>query len=686
MNKDALTLDSILSGDEGMWPMNLVPKDRLKELHGFDASDEWLTKVQRSCVRMNNGGSASFVSGEGLIATNHHVASSILFDLSTEEKNYLRDGFLAKTRAEELKAAQLEVNVLWEIEDVTERVTKAISASKNPEMVVEKRRAVIAEIEQESKEATGLRSDVVTLYNGGRYHLYRYKSYTDIRLVFAPESAAASFGGDIDNYEYPRYSLDVTFLRVYDKGKPLKTPNHFTWSTKAPVMGETLFVAGHPGSTDRLTTYDRIVMMRDIIMPDLMDQLRRQEILLQQYAGRSPENARRAESDLHSTQNIRKRYGGQLSSIQDPSFTHKLKAREDKVRAVIKKNNKVASETGRAWEEIHDAHTKFMSFRQEYLLFEGIRGFKCRYFSLARSIVRLVEENEKPNAKRLPEFGDARRQTLLDRLFSTAPIYASLEEAVFADSLRYLLEQLGPNEKDVQKILGGKSVEAVAREYIASTKLASVATRKKLVSGGVTAIRESNDPFIQLAQLVDVRARKVRTQYEKTVESVLEDAYSRIANAHFALFGESVYPDATFTLRLAYGSIVPYHDRSVSEPNYTTIGGVFAHGAMHENVFPWKVPASWEKNKKALQNDTSAYNFITSHDTHGGNSGSPVFTKDLSITGLLFDGIVHTQGGDSFRYMDEYKDHTVCVHSQGIYSVLKTVYKATELVKELDGK
>ena len=675
----------ILSGDEGMWPLNLIPKDRLKKLYSFDTTDKWLTNVQRSCVRMNNGGSASFVSGDGLIATNHHVASSILHALSSEGKDYLYDGFLARTHAEELKAPQLEVNVLWEIEDVTARVEDATRPAATDAARTENRRAIIATIEKESKKVTGLRSDIVTLYNGGRYHLYRYKSYTDIRLVFAPESAIASFGGDIDNYEYLRYSLDVTFFRVYENGKPLKSPNHFTWSTKAPVMGETLFVAGHPGTTDRLTTYDRVVMMRDIILPDLMSQIYRQEIILQQFSGRSPEQERQAKDDLHSIQNIRKRYAGQLASIQTPSFTAKLFEQEKIVRTAVKKNRALAKQTGEPWNEIRDAYAFFLTFRQEYVVFEGARGFKCRYFSLARTIVRLVQEDGKPNAKRLTEYGDARRQPLLDRLYSPAPIYPDLEEIVFTDSLRYALEMLGPADKEMQSILGGKSIEAIAHEYVLRTKLGTVATRKKLVTGGIEAVRESKDPFIQLALLIDTRARKARALFETKVDSIIEDAYSRIAHARFALFGESIYPDATFTLRLAYGSIVPYHDNTVLEPNFTTIGGVFAHGVLHENIFPWKLPDSWEKKKTLLIEDHAAFNFITTHDTHGGNSGSPVITKDLAITGLLFDGIVHTQGGDSFRYMAEEKDHTVCVHSQGIYTVLKKVYRATELVKELDG-
>jgi len=674
---------TILRGDEGMWPLNLVPKDRLKKLHKVSIDDEWLTEVQRSSVRMNNGGSASFVSGDGLIATNHHVAAGILYELSSEGKDYMRDGFLARTRKEELKAPQLEVNVLWEIEDVTEQIQRVLDSATDLEKKNDARRAMIAQIEKESLDATGMRSDVVTLYNGGKYHLYRYKKYTDVRLVFAPEHAIAAYGGDIDNYEFPRYSLDVTFFRVYENGEPLNSPNHFTWSTSSPVKNEALFVIGHPGSTDRLTTVDRIRMMRDISMPKVMEYIFRKEVLLQQYANRSQERARRADDDLHSIQNIRKRYAGQLAAIQSPSFLAELEAREKAIRAAIAKDAKLKKLAGSAWDDVRKATETMMTNRNEFIFFEGTRGFDTKLFNIARTIVRLAKEAKKPNAKRLQEYGDARRSSLLDRLYSPAPIYKDLEEHIFTDALRYLVETFGLNDRDVKRILNGKSVEEVAYSYVAQTRLDRVANRKKLVAGGIKAIQESSDPFIQLALLVDERSRKVRARIETEVQTVLQDAYGRIAQALFGLYGESVYPDATFTLRLAYGSSVPYKMRPVPEPDYTTIGGVFAHGAQHAFEGAWKLPERWEKNKARLMKDASAFNFVTTHDTHGGNSGSPVITKDKKIVGLLFDGLVETQGGDSFMYMADKKEHTVCVHAQGIYSLLKNLYGADALANEL---
>lgn len=665
-----------------MWPLNMVPRERLQRLHGITVDDAWIEQVQKASVRMNNGGSASFVSQDGLLATNHHVARDILHSLSTKDKDYVREGFLAKTLLEEKRAPQLEVNVLWEMEDVTAQVADALRGVTDPAKRVQVRRATIAQIEAESKKKTGLRSDVVSLYNGGRYHLYRYKRYTDIRIVWAPEEAIAAYGGDVDNYEYPRYSLDAALFRVYENGEPLHTPHHFSWSTAAPTMGETLFVAGHPGSTDRLTTYDRVRYLRDLAYPDLMNYIRRLEITAQQFSGRSPEHARRASDELHSVQNMRKHFYGQLASIQSPEFMQQLHARETAVRKEVDARPALKRQAGSAWREVQKATDAYRALRTEYLMFEAGRGFRCDLFSTARIIVRLAEEDKKPNAKRLEEYGDARRESLLERLYSPAPVYKDFEEHLFADALRLLLETFGHEDPQVAAILGGKSVEEVAREYCKQTMLDKVSARKKLVAGGARAIAESKDPFIRLARSIDARARKVRTAVETTVETPLQDAYERITAALFEIYSESLYPDATFTLRLAYGTMVPYQYEHVPEQNYTTLGGVFAHGVLHDFSGDWALPASWEAAKKKLEKNKTAFNFITTHDTHGGNSGSPVFTSDLKIVGLLFDGLMHTQG-DSFMYMSHVPDHTVSVHAQGVYDVLQTVYKANALAQEL---
>lgn len=676
MNKD-----TFVKKNEGMWLPNKLPLKQFKKYYKFTPDEDWGERVQKSCVRMNNGGSASFVSPDGLIVTNHHVAESILHDLSSAKKDYLKDGFYAKTHKEELKAPKLEVNVLWEIEDVTDRVTEAVEAKKSPAAKTEARKAEIAAIEKESLEETSLRSDVVTLYQGGAYHLYRYKKYTDIRVVFAPEAAIAGFGGDFDNYEYPRYCLDATFFRVYENNKPVQTDYFFKWNTANSKMGELTFVAGHPGTTYRLTTAARIKYLRDVGLPRWMNILHRWEISMQQYGGKSPEHERQAKNDLHSWQNVRKRWQAEIDVLQDPEFMNDIVEREEYVRSLIRKDPKLKAYDS-AWDDIEKTQKVMMKIRDELGFFEHGRGFDTTYFKFARMLVRMHDEDKKKNGERLPEYAEARRPQLLQNLHSTQPIYPELEEFKLKDSLSFLLETFGDEDKDVQKILDGKSPTARAREMVKQTKLGNVNFRKKLLKEGKKEVQASKDPFITLVKLIDDRSRTVRKIYEEKIAHVEEEAYGKIARALFELFGEAVYPDATFTLRVAYAPITKYGYEKVNEQDWTTIGGVFDHAEKHERSGYWTLPQSWLKKEAVLKKDTATFNFITGHDTHGGNSGSPVFDRDLNITGLLFDGMLHSQG-DAYDYMS-IPDHSLSVHSAGIYSVLKKVYNAKRLVSELD--
>ena len=414
---------SILQGDEGMWLPNAPPSKRIKELYGFEPLDGWAEHVQKASVRMNNGGSASFVSSNGLLVTNHHVAESILGDLSSPKKDYIADGFYAESLEDEVRASQLEVNILWEIEDVTERVNAAVIPGVTTAESQEAKKAEIIHIEKESFDFTGMRSDIVTLYQGGRYHLYRYKKYTDIRLVFAPEYAIASLGGDIDNYEYPRYCLDVAFFRVYEDGKPLQTKYFFKWAAENSKEGDLLFISGHPGHTDRLSTFARIKYLRDSGLPYQLTLLRRREISLEQYAGRSIENTRRAHGSLGGVQNTRKRFVGQLSALQDPAFMAAVLEREKELREAVTARPEMQTKYGDAWETVEKAEARLLTIRDELNLFENSVGFDSKYFDIARTLVRLAEEDKKPNEKRLREYADASRDSLLDKLFSPAPIY-----------------------------------------------------------------------------------------------------------------------------------------------------------------------------------------------------------------------------------------------------------------------
>ncbi len=448
--------------DEGMWLFNQPPRALLKERYGFDPTDEWLTHLQKSAVRFNNGGSGSFVSAEGLVMTNHHVGADCLHKLSTAEKDLVTSGFHAHTRDEEIQCVDLELNVLMSIEDVTERVNAAVKPGMSTGEAQQARRAVSNTIEKESFDKTGLRSDVVTLFQGGRYNLYRYKKYTDVRLVFAPEKDIAFFGGDPDNFEYPRYDLDVCFFRIYEDGKPATPPDHLSWSKAGAEDEELIFVAGHPGRTDRLNTVDHLDFLRDVVFPELLDIIRRREVNLQVYSSRGLENARRARDELFGYQNARKARLGGLAGLQTPAIMEAKQRAEKNLREAVDNDPKLA-ETRGAWDDVRTALEQWDDIYVDYTLYERSMAFNTELYTIARGLVRLAEETSKPNEKRLREYAEAGLDSLKQQLFSEAPIYPDLEIVKLTDSLSYLLERAGTNGELVQDVMDNMSPSAGPR-------------------------------------------------------------------------------------------------------------------------------------------------------------------------------------------------------------------------------
>ena len=672
-------------GDEGMWLFNNPPRDHLKKKYDFDVTQEWLDHVQKSSVRFNSGGSGSFVSPDGLVMTNHHVGADCLQKISDEKHNYLRDGFHARTRAEEHKCTDLELNVLISIEDVTERVKAAVKADMSPDRAFSARRAVMAEIEKESLEKTGLRSDVVTLYQGGLYHLYRFKKYTDVRLVFAPEQQIAFFGGDPDNFEYPRYDLDVCFFRVYENDKPAQIEHYLKWSKSGAKDGELIFVSGHPGRTDRLATLAELDYLRDIGFPYLLQRLNRLEVLLMAFSARNEENARQAREFLFGVQNSRKARVGGLAALLDPDLMARKKEQEKKLRAKAKEDASL-KDARDAWDRIAAAQKVRAANMREYTLLEGARGgaagFNSELFDIARTLLRAAEEKPKPNSRRLREFRDSNLESLEFQLFSEAPIYDNFEKVKLTDGLTFLANELGADNPLVKKVLAGKSPSERAYELVSGTKLKDVKLREKLYKGGKEAVNASHDPMIELARLVDPEARKVRKTIESEVEEVQRQAYAEIAKVKFALEGTSTYPDATFTLRLSFGQVKGYEEDGKHIPFETTFTGLYKRSAEHHNREPFNLPPRWVEKKDRL-NLKTPLNFVSTADIIGGNSGSPVINRRAEVVGLIFDGNIQSLALD-FAYSDE-QARALAVHSSGIVEALRKVYDAGALADELTG-
>jgi hypothetical protein len=658
--------------DEGMWLFNDLPVDSLQQQHGFKPTTEWADHLMKASVRFNSGGSASFISSTGLVLTNHHVGADTLYKVSTAEHNYYRDGFLAKTYADEIKSPDLELNQLISIEDVTQRVQAAVTATMSPSEAAVGRRAVMAEIEKESQDRTGFRSDVVTLYGGGRYHLYRYKKYTDVRLVWAPEAAIAFFGGDPDNFEYPRYDLDACIFRVYENDQPARVEHYLKWADRGLEENELVFVSGNPGRTSRLSTVAALQYQRDVRLPYLLNFIRRREILLQQFGQRSPENERRARDDLFGVQNSRKARTGMLQGLQDPQFMATKEAAETKLLAAIAQDAKLRGHA-EAWKTIAR-----LQKRQAELINKGI-SINANLFQTAQTLLRMAAEDKKPSAQRLREYRDSARESLLQQLFSPAPVYKDLEQAIAADMLGFLVEQRGGDDPLVGQILAGKSPRARAAELVQGTQLDDVEFRRSLAANGGAALETCDDPMIQLAKLVDPESRRLREEQD-AMEEEERQAYAQIAEAVFATQGTSTYPDATFTLRLAFGTVKGYEQDGEQIPPWTTIGGVFGYETLHGAQSPWELPKTWHEHKDQLDLDTQ-FNFVCTADIIGGNSGSPVVNRELELVGLIFDGNIQSLPGD-YRY-DDRQDRAVSVSSQAIRAALQKIYGADRIVAEL---
>ena len=664
--------------DEGMWTFNNVPKAEIKRRYGFEITDDWLRKVQLACVRFNNGASGSFVSPDGLVMTNHHVASETLQKLSAPPNDYYKNGFYARTRAEELKAPDLELNVLVSTEDVTARINEAVKASMTAAEANTARQAEIAAIEKDSLAATNLRSDVVTLYKGGQYHLYRYKKYTDVRVVFAPEFAVAFFGGDPDNFTYPKYSLDIAFVRVYENGKPLRVENYLKLSESGVKENELVFIAGHPGSTARLNTVAHLQFLRETALPFSLRQLSHLRKSLLVYGSEGEEQTRRAQQDFFDAENNLKRTRGQFEGLQNKSLLAKKVQRERALLRRIPAGAAKQKEDG-PWQEIAKGRKELQNRFLEISFLEGAAGLNTTLFSLARTLVRLASENAKPDTERLAEYTEARRASLELNLFSPAPIYKDLEKTKLAGSLAFMRDELGAEHPIVKRILNGKTPDSRAEELVAGTRLQDPDYRKRLASGGIKAIEESTDPMIVLARAIDPEARTVRKFYEPILSAERAN-YAKIARALYELEGTKLYPDATFTLRLSYGAVKGYRENGKWIPPFTTFGGMFQRAAQHHNKHPFQLPERWLEKKPSLALSLPI-DFVSTNDSVGGNSGSPVINKAAEIVGVIFDGNIQSLVGN-FIY-DETQNRAISVDSRGIVEALRKVYSATEIIDEL---
>ncbi len=666
----------LVFADEGMWTFDNPPTKLIQDKYKFALTREWLDHIRLSSARLNDGGSGSFVSPHGLLLTNHHVAREQLQKSSTPQHDYIKDGFYARTQAEELKAPDLEVNVLMSTEDVTGRVEAATKFAKNQEEEFAARKKVIAEIEAESTRKTGLRSDVVTLYQGGEYWLYRYKKYTDVRIVFAPEAQAAYFGGDPDNFTYPRYDLDMALFRVYENGKPADTPDYLKWNAKGALDNELVFVSGNPGSTQRLDTLAQLENDRGNILKNELLLLKRRIAVLENYSKTSPEHARQAGSDIFEYQNSVKALTGELQGLENPHVMATKRADEAKFKSAVMAKPDLKSKYGSAWDEIAEAERKSATRIKERFY----HSTDSRLAAIALQIVQYVAEVKKPDGQRLPGYHDSQLESLKFELFSPAPIYKEMEIARITGALQLDLEQMGPDDRYINTILAGRSPQQAAAELVNGSRLDDPQVRRKLVEGGEAAVSASTDPMIVMARKLDPMRREYIKWTEDNVESVEQRGGEKLGRARFAVYGKSTYPDATFTLRLSYGTVKGYPMNGTEAAPKTTFYGLFDRAAGFDYQPPFDLPSRIKEGRAKL--DLSApLNFVATNDIIGGNSGSPVINKQGELVGLIFDGNIESLVGN-FVY-DIESNRAVAVHTAAMTEALKKLYGADRLLAEL---
>jgi hypothetical protein len=676
----SLVLGSLSYADEGMWLFNAFPKDKVQAKYGWTPDQAWLDHVRLSSARAPNG-SSSFVSPDGLIFTNHHIAQECIHDLSTGGKDYMKAGFYAPTQADEAKCPGMEFLVLQDITDVTAKVNSAVQAGMSTADAGKAQREAMANLEKECSSGE-IRCDVVTLYSGAMYNLYKYKKYDDIRLVFAPEFPIAFFGGDPDNFEYPRYDLDISFFRAYENGQPAKTPNFLKWQPNGASNGELTFVSGHPGRTQRLLTMDQLGFLRDYQYPLQLQAYKGRIEALEKFGKISSENEREAQSDMFGLQNSQKAVTGFLGGLKDRDLMAGKTADEKSLQEFVSSNPDRKKEFGDPWAGISKAVAVQKAIYKQLFYLDSMAGFRGDLPRYARMIVRSADQRQKPSNQRFRQYTDSQLPTLQTQLFSTAPTYKAMDVVQLTESLMEMRDGLGAGNPDVVKALAGKTPEERAKEVIEGTKIDDVAVRKQLYEGGAAAVNASTDPLIVMIRDLEPAASAIHEKDEDQVQSVFRQSGGQIGKALFAQKGLSVPPDATFTLRLSYGPVEGYKKDLKEVPWFTTLGGTYEHAANHGDKPPYQLPESWVKAKPKL-NLKTVYDTVSTSDIIGGNSGSPVINKAGEVVGIVFDGNIESLAWN-FAYTDKVA-RAVEVDSRGITESLKNIYHADGLINELTG-
>jgi len=663
--------------DEGMWTLDNFPAAAVKAKYGVTVGQAWLDHVRGASVRLSSGCSASVVSGAGLVLTNHHCVRDCAQALSSAGRDYVENGFQTAKREDEKLCPGMYAEILAGISDVSARVTKA-AAGKTGQDFVKARDGEIAAVEKQgcAGKEDKFRCQVITLYQGGQYKLYTYRKYADVRLVFAVEGQTAFFGGDPDNFNFPRYDLDCSFVRLYEDGKPAPTPDHLAWSVGPPQDGEPVFVAGNPGATQRLLTAEQLETLRDVNLPEILLLYSELRGRLLRFTEESAEHTRIANDLLFGIENSYKAFRGEEKALVDPALIAAKRKQDADLKARTAKNQSLAAEIGDPWGDIARAQTSIKALYYRYGFMEARAGTGSDLFHYARVLVRAGQEKSKPNGERLPEYTDSRLALLSKSLLDPEPVYPELEQLALEFWLSKLRENLTADSDGTKLFLGKDSPETLSAK-LAKSKLGDPKNRKALWDGGLAAIKASNDPMIKFVLATDDASRAVRKDYETRVTGPVDRAAQKIAQARFAVYGTSLYPDATFSVRLSYGKVGGWSENGVTVPAFTYYKGLWDRAT---GQFPFNLMPRWQ-NAKAKLNPGTVFDFVSDNDIIGGNSGSPVINAGGEVVGAAFDGNIDSLGG-AFGF-DGRVNRTVSVSTAAITEALKNVYGDQTLVAEL---
>jgi len=690
MNRSIVFLLACCAGfaahaEEGMWTFDNPPRAAIKDAYGVELTDPWLKRLRLATLRLEQGCTASFISRDGLILTNHHCAESCIAEHSTAERDLLANGFKAGGRDEELRCQAQAASVLVDMQNVTDTVLAATKGLPDADANTARKKELTRlgqgceEASQKGSAAGPLKCEAVTLYQGGQYWLYKYKRYEDVRLVFAPEAAIAAFGGDPDNFQFPRWALDFSLLRAYENGKPVKVAEPLRVNWDGAAEGDAVFVSGHPGGTDRLLTMSQLKAQRDATLPLWL--LRYSELRgrLIQYGKQSPEALRRSQEDLNRIENSIKVRRKQLDTLHDDAFLDQRAKEEAALKAAVAADPELKAIAGTAWDDIAKAQQTYRNILLPYVFIEGAGGFNTDLYFYARALVRSAAERSKPNTERLREYTDAALPRIRQFLAAETPVYPDLEQVKLSFALERMREWLGPDDALVRSVLGKASPDSLAASLITGSALADPKVRLALYEGGQAAIDASDDPMIRLAKQVDPVAREVRKLYEDGVEGPTRSGQEAIAKARFAVLGTSIYPDATFTLRLSYGRVQGWEEKGQAVAPFTVLQTAFDRATGED---PFRLPQRWLDAAPGIDLQRTRADFVTTNDIVGGNSGSPMVNARGEIVGLAFDGNIHSISGS--YWFDERQNRTIGVHPNFIRAALEKVYRADSILKEIN--